>query len=205
MRRDEVEYLTWLGMKKRCYKETNKSFKRYGARGIKVCDRWLNKDGYKNFLEDMGRRPEGLSLDRTDNDKGYSPSNCRWATAKQQANNRSSNVLLEVDGKVLSISQWADTVGTTRQIIGARLRKNWDVRKAIFTPKRGSAALNVGSIHGKWCILNETKRDYKRSKRAYICRCVCGNTSVVDSYDLRVGKSIQCRSCSSLGNTYAKK
>lgn len=107
-------YETWGTMKKRCYKSYNKDYERYGARGIRVCDRWL--ESFENFLSDMGERPSGCTLDRIDNNGDYEPRNCRWATLKQQNNNRRGLRSVEVNGvKYNTVSSAARALGLTRR------------------------------------------------------------------------------------------
>ena len=84
--KDRPLYGIWQAMKSRCYSKTHKRYSDWGGRGIKVCDRWLKS--YDAFAEDMGERPKGYTLDRIDNNKGYSPDNCKWSSPKEQSNNK---------------------------------------------------------------------------------------------------------------------
>ena len=85
------EYGIWCGIKRRCYNPKTERYPRYGGRGIKVCERWLGFEGFVNFISDMGKCPEGCSIDRIDIDGDYCPENCRWATIHQQCGNRSNS------------------------------------------------------------------------------------------------------------------
>lgn len=101
------EFNAWQNMKNRCLNKNNKSYKNYGGRGIKICDRWLNS--FENFFEDMGYKPSKKhSLDRfPDNNGDYTPSNCRWGTEEQQANNKQNSVFLTVGEERMTLSQWS--------------------------------------------------------------------------------------------------
>lgn len=92
-RKNHPLYAVWRTMLARCQNPNNHAYQHYGARGIKVCDRWQGEQGFPNFLADMGPRPEGYYIDRIDNDGGYEPSNCRWADASTSTRNRSITVL----------------------------------------------------------------------------------------------------------------
>lgn len=127
------EYGIRQRMKARCLRETSPDFKRYGGRGITVCDRWLS---FVNFMDDMGRRPSRLySLDREDNDKGYSPDNCRWATKVQQDNNRRSNREIEFDGRTMTYREWERQLGLPKNRLWDRINtQGWSVHRAMTTP-----------------------------------------------------------------------
>lgn len=134
-------YKVWCGMIERCTNPGNTFFKDYGARGITVCDRW--KD-FSAFLADMGERPPGLTLDRRDNDRGYEPGNCRWATKTTQARNTRTTVLLEHNGVTAPLTEWAEKLGICAGTIHSRINfLGWSVEKALTQPVRPIVRLAV--------------------------------------------------------------
>lgn len=124
------EYTAWLNIKHRCYDSNRPDYNRYGGRGIKVCDRWL--ESFANFLEDMGYAPPGTSIDRIDVNGDYEPNNCRWASKWVQASNKRNNTVLHFNGQSKTVSEWARALGISRQTLTSRLNQSkWDVEKAL--------------------------------------------------------------------------
>lgn len=132
------EYLTWKSIQARCL---NVRESRYGGRGISVCARWRDRSqGFANFLADMGRRPSAdHSIDRINNELGYSPSNCRWATREIQSNNKSTSKLVTVEGVTLTVSQWAKRTGKPASAMYLRLRRGWSGQEVVFGRRKPRA------------------------------------------------------------------
>jgi hypothetical protein len=128
------EYTAWTNMKDRCLNANRGDYHRYGGRGIKVCDRWLSS--FESFYEDMGKRPTPKhSLERENNEKDYEPGNVKWATPKEQQNNRSSNAVITFMGQQKTIKQWAETMGINYHTLWHRIRiQGWSIEKALLTP-----------------------------------------------------------------------
>jgi hypothetical protein len=121
----------WRGMLSRCQNAKAKDYGRYGGRGITVCDRWKT---FALFLADMGERPAGMTLERKDGAKGYSPENCTWATYTQQARNRRGNVHVTHEGSTATIAEWAERTGLERKTLQYRIRAGWPAERALTTP-----------------------------------------------------------------------
>lgn len=129
------EYAAWMNMKNRCCNKNYNGYQNYGGRGIKVCDRWL--DSFENFIEDIGERSRGMSLDRINVNGNYEPSNCRWATAKEQANNTRFNKKITVFGKTKTIAEWSDISGIKYSTLKDRLKSGWsDIDVVTIPPKQ---------------------------------------------------------------------
>lgn len=123
-RRSTRTHRAWQHAKSRCLNPNDEKFPIYGGRGIRVCERWSNS--FESFLADMGECPADHSIDRIDPDKGYEPSNCRWATTKQQARTRTDNVLVEFGGRRLILKDFAAEMGVNYKRLHNRMRHHGD-------------------------------------------------------------------------------
>lgn len=127
----------WMNMKSRCFNVNGRDYKRYGGRGISICSEWVtNYHAFYEWSVSNGYE-DSLTLDRIDNDKGYSPDNCRWTTWKVQENNKSNCARITFQGRTQTRSQWADELGIDYFLIRQRIdRMGWDVERALSTPAR---------------------------------------------------------------------
>lgn len=161
-------------MIKRCRGKTVKDKKNYVDRGIKVCERWL--ESFENFLKDMGRKPDGFSLDRIDNDKGYFKENCRWTNIKQQNDNKRGCLYFSHQGETLTIARWAEKLGITRSKAYEWIKRegiNWvvDNLDKIKKCKTGmtneeylSIGLNIRKGHGQRIHAASRNKDHPLHK-----------------------------------------
>lgn len=132
--RGTTEYYTWASMIFRCFNKNSKFYKYYGGRGITVCEKWRK---FENFLSDMGKKPTGMSLDRIDNNKNYSPENCRWATHLEQMNNRNISLKFTYNGEEKTVAEWAVIYKIKPNTLYHRLFKGlWNAKDAFEKPVR---------------------------------------------------------------------
>lgn len=125
----------WMKMKERCYRKNNKSYKDYGGRGITICQEWLNFDNFADWAISNGYTDE-LTIDRIDVNGNYEPVNCRWATAKEQANNKRNTKYFEYKGEQKTLSQLADEYGIKYRLLRERIvDEGWKIERALTTPK----------------------------------------------------------------------
>lgn len=143
----------WRDMMQRCHNPNRTAYPRYGGRGIRVCARW--RHSFDAFVSDLGPRPYGFTLDRIDNDGDYCPENCRWATRKEQARNRSSNHRYLWKGVLRCLSEIAEMEGIEVHTLGWRLRQGMSVHTAVTTPVRVRTFLSIAQR--EWVALERRR------------------------------------------------
>ena len=146
-------YRIYRNMMARCADAT---LPRYGGRGVKVCEHWLQS--FENFYEDMGDPPTRChSIERKNNNGDYCPSNCRWATRKEQNRNTSRNIFLEFGGERLVLKDWAIRLGLCEATLRGRLRRGWTVEEVLSVGKRSSKEVQVGRKSGNHFLTYDGK------------------------------------------------
>lgn len=127
------EYNSFYSMRTRCTCKAHAQYKNYGGKGVKICGRWMEpRKGFSNFLEDMGERPIGKTLDRIDNDGPYSPDNCRWATKQEQADNMGKTIKWAYNGEEHTIREWAEKTGISKIALYQRVKSyGYSIEEAL--------------------------------------------------------------------------
>ena len=130
-------YRIWGNMCNRCTNPSNPAWHNYGDRGIKVCDDWLRYENFRDWANSSGYT-ENVTIDRIDNNKGYSPDNCRWADLITQANNKRNNHIIEYNGTSMTIAEWAVETGIPYKTLFNRFHLGWSAERALTQPMRKS-------------------------------------------------------------------
>lgn len=131
-------YGVWRTMRSRCYLKSTKSYKDYGGRGIRVCADWKNSyESFRNWSTSHGYR-DGLTIDRTENNKNYTPENCTWNDRQEQCNNKRNNHWVTIAGETHTLAQWRRSNGLTRGALEGRLQRGWDEDKLLVPSQLGN-------------------------------------------------------------------
>lgn len=183
-------YSVWRSMINRCTNPRVACFGRYGGRGIAVCPEW--RHSFETFLDDMGERPAGLSIERRDNDGDYCKANCRWATLKEQGRNKRSNCMLEVDGVSRPLSEWAELRGIDYFTLRSRIKRGWRTVDLFSPPMAGGHYSSASTARGErlpQSKLNASQvlaiRTDLRATRAIAADYGVSQTAVLDIKDRR--------------------
>lgn len=157
--------VSWTCMKQRCSNPKSPDYYRYGGRGITFDERWKE---YKNFLADMGERPEDMTLDRIDVNGNYTKENCRWADPKTQSNNTRANIYISYSGQNKTATEWSMITGLSRGTISYRIHAGWSAKDTLTKPSRKKST-DQKSIAFNTCLCyiknSSTKGQRKTSKR----------------------------------------
>ncbi len=177
----------WNGMKYRCYSPHSDSYKNYGGRGITVCDEWLGENGFEHFHAwamtngyDENAPKGECTIDRIDNNKGYSPNNCRFVNIKAQANNKRNNHLVDLGGNKVTVAEATDMTGLNYNTMLGRIKRGWGCDTAVDTPlneKKSTAHNNkTYEYNGEHYTIGEISKKFGIDKRTFRTRLEKGMT-----------------------------
>lgn len=184
-------------IKERCYNPNSKAYKRYGGRGIKMCQEWLSDyQAFEDWALSNGFK-EGLAIDRIDNDGDYAPDNCRFVTPKENNQNRCTSRFYTINGVTKNLQQWCEEYSMNRCTVHDRLAKGWSIEDALTKPLK-SLERNRGELlgrrFGRLVVVAYAGDEYisKDNNSKWICRCDCGNTTIAGSGKLKTGHTKSC-------------
>lgn len=164
-------YYSWIGMKTRCNNKSDDHYPNYGGRGITVCKRW---ESFENFFSDMGHRPENKTLDRKNNDEGYSKENCRWATPLQQARNSSRTCFVMFKGEKRVLRELSEEYGIPFSTVQGRLyERNHSIEQAlgiVEPPKRVDSTKILYEYKGRLKTITQLANEHNINRSTFICR-----------------------------------
>ena len=192
-------YNIWTLMKKRCYNQHDKRYKDYGGRGIRVDDCWLHDyQAFKDWAYANGYQ-DNLTIERIDNDKGYSPDNCKWIPKGEQSLNRRMNFYFTHKGKTQCLSQWCKELGLYKHYAAIKRRivdTGMSFEDAINTPIIDSSPKDITGLHfGKWKAISFSQK--KCGHIYWLCECECGRVFDVRKDHLVSGRTASCKYCKS--------
>lgn len=161
-------YPTWWSMMQRCYNESNHNFHRYGKRGITVCREWHNPQNFIDWATNTVGCKSSLTLDRIDNDKGYSPDNCRWVSMREQSNNRSSTRFETIDNVTMPFSYWCEKYNISPASVRARMKNGMPFKQALTEPLHKDHVMIT--LNGETKNISDWCKHFGISRRAVYSR-----------------------------------
>ena len=190
-------YRRYYHIKERCYNPNSKSYKRYGGRGIQMCDEWLNSyQAFEDWCLLNGFRKD-LAIDRIDNDGNYAPDNCRFVTLKENNQKRGTTKWYTINGETKNLQQWCDLYEIKRGTVDTRLQNGWSIEDALTKPlisKERDRTSLIGKQFGSLCVESYAGDEAIKADNnsRWICKCNCGKTIITTSYRLKSGHTQSC-------------
>ena len=192
-----ILYRRYYHIKERCYNPNSKSYARYGGRGIKMCDEWLNDyQSFENWCLSHGYE-KNLAIDRINNDGDYAPDNCRFVTLKENNQKRGTTRWYTINGETKNLQQWCDFYDIKRGTVNTRLQNGWSIEDALTKPvasrDRDRTSL-IGKQFNRLTVLDYAGDEYigKDNNSRWICQCECGNIIIVGGNKLKTGHTKSC-------------
>lgn len=161
-------YPTWRGMMQRCYNPEDCSFKSYGARGIRVCDKWKDFYEFEKWAEStIGKKTKEYTIDRIDNNGDYCPENCRWATPKEQGRNKRDTIMITINNETKPLVEWCEIYGFKFSTVRERLKRGWSIEETFNCETRSLIHQPDKRICDKYYSINGIEKNISDWAKEY--------------------------------------